>query len=89
MFNWKFFSNLKTVFLISCKAVSHLNSAVDTARPFTLAKPITTFRHALHKTKEISIGVDQTFLNPPKISIRDYALQEGHDIIIKCFSITR
>ena len=37
--------------------------------------------------KGIPVRTGQTLLNPPDSSIRDHALQAGHDININCFKI--
>ena len=39
------------------------------------------------ENKGISVRRGQTLLNPPNSSIRDHALQAGHDINTSCFKI--
>ena len=49
-----------------------------------------TYRHLSTRIadhKGISVRTGQTLLNPPNSSIRDHALQAGHDINTNCFKI--
>ena len=72
----KTLSTFNTEFLISCKIVSSISSAVDSVIPRKLAQ-----------NKWISITTSQNLSKPPYIVIRDYALQEGHEINSSCSSI--
>ena len=69
-----------------CKAVSYINSAVDSVRPRTLAKLIVIYLHEL-QNRDISVRTGQTLLNPPNSGIRDHALQAGNDINTNYFKI--
>ena len=81
------FSILRTVFLMSCKGVSSINSTCGQLRSTYIGE---TYRHLstrITEHKGISIRTGQTLLNPPHSSICYHALQEGHAIILNCFSI--
>ena len=80
-----FFSKLKIIFLISCKAVLSIIIGVDSIRPHTYIgrsyRHLTT-RNAEHKG--IIIGTGQTLSKPLYNILHVHTLQEGHHIILSC-----
>ena len=61
------------VFLMFCEAEVSLNSAVESVRPRTLAKPLATCRHALQY-----IRTGKFLPSPPYSSIHEHYFRESY-----------
>ena len=72
-----------------CKAVSYIDSAVDTGQcTFTyIGETYRQLSTGIVEHKGISVRTGQTLLKPLNSIIRDKAFQTGQDINASCFKV--